>query len=324
MTNTQTTNLADTESIFLSDNIDTPTNNSSKEGEKLFTQQQLEAFIAERIKRERKMNESLIPVKQLIKTLASREEFKGKSYSDIAKNLVKALSEKSVKEESVKDVCGNTAETQAKTDSKCATKMENAVEEGIADAGSDAALQCGTQNNTREDFHGEENDEKEGNYVSEEAVEKTSVEKQNEQTDKPESQNTNNTLQQIEVFCAFKEKYPDADMNKLFDSNLFKSFAKGKNQSLLEICEEYCDFLSAFEEKGNHKSDNAFEASIHGQRQASPMLSTAFSSHSATSNISDGLTKQQMEIAKSAGLSYREYAELLSSIPKSPKRALTD
>ena len=77
-------NMANTENKAFSDNIN-ETQKVSDDGEKLFTRSQVEALITERIKRERKVNEALMPVKQLMKDIASRDEFKGKSYSEISK-----------------------------------------------------------------------------------------------------------------------------------------------------------------------------------------------------------------------------------------------
>jgi hypothetical protein len=91
----------------------------------------------------------------------------------------------------------------------------------------------------------------------------------------------------------------------------------------MEICEDFCSFLSLLDTE-KVKDDDESDMEYDGANRNSSMLSTAFSSHSATSDISGGLTKQQMEIAKSAGLSYREYSQLLSSIPKSHRRTVTD
>ena len=48
------------------------------------------------------------------------------------------------------------------------------------------------------------------------------------------------------------------------------------------------------------------------------LCSTGFSSGSASDihSMADGLTPMQRELAKRAGLSYREYAQILSEIPK--------
>ncbi len=319
MTNT-TTNATDTEKQVLSDNINDSCEHSNDTEEKLFTKQQVEALITDRIKRERKINESLLPVKQLVKTLSAKEEFKGKSYSEIAQKLVSVLSDFNAQNcnNGICEKCDSGIEDK-KTDAS--EKNPPIKESNTDDAGCVAAQSVGNDENLREVNHGQQNEEKE---------EKGTLEFENESQigkDRVESEKRGGLSQdsfvEISSLCEFKKKYPDADMNKLFDSDMFQSFAKGKKQSLTDICEDYCRFLSAFDRKiPDFEQQHRQEDFSYEQKRSSPMSSTAFSSHSGTSLVSDGLTKQQMEIAKSAGLSYREYAELLSSIPKSPTRTV--
>ena len=59
--------------------------------EKVFTQSQVDALINERIKRERKVNESLLPVKELLKAAMSKGLVKGRSYAEMAQDFVDRL-----------------------------------------------------------------------------------------------------------------------------------------------------------------------------------------------------------------------------------------
>ena len=304
-------NMANTENKAFSDNIN-EIQKVSDDGEKLFTRSQVEALITERIKRERKVNEALMPVKQLMKDIASRDEFKGKSYSEISKKLVEVLSKKESYEKESDGVCMGISE-----ENKGISDTEKVNDENLSretsentDAGCVAVQSCGNDESLREKVHGTDNGENEENAFS-------------EKSEEVQKEKNVDTVLGIDSLCAFKKKYPTADMNKLFDSNLFGSFAKGRNQSLMEICEDFCSFLSLLDTE-KVKDDDESDMGYDGANRNSSMLSTAFSSHSATSDISGGLTKQQMEIAKSAGLSYREYSQLLSSIPKSHRRTVTD
>ncbi|MBP3580810.1 MAG: hypothetical protein J6K12_06145 [Clostridia bacterium] len=316
MTNT-TTNATDTEKQVLSDNINDPLEHSTDAEQKLFTKQQVEALITDRIKRERKINESLLPVKQLVKTLSAKEQFKGKSYSEIAQKLVNVLSDFNAND-GVCERCDSGTE-----DKKTEASEKNPLvkESCIDDTGCVAAQSVGNDENLREVNHGQQNEEKEEKGVQ--AYEQVSQGGNDIVKEKENDSLSEDGFVEISGLCEFKKKYPAADMNKLFDSDMFQSFAKGKKQSLMDICEDYCRFLSAFDRKNPDFEQQPHEDNFsYEQRRSSPMSSTAFSSHSGTSPVSDGLTKQQMEIAKSAGLSYREYAELLSSIPKSPTRTV--
>ncbi len=113
----------------------------------------------------------------------------------------------------------------------------------------------------------------------------------------------------IKTLTQIKAKYPTADT--LLSGDRFQKFAKGRSGSISEIFDDYYDFVTTF-------SDTA-----HGDGEGHAQLaSTAFSAKSGVTDTGESLTKQQMEIAKSAGMSYREYANLLKSIPQRAARTL--
>jgi len=116
----------------------------------------------------------------------------------------------------------------------------------------------------------------------------------------------------MDVLCEIKAKYPKEVLEKLLEGNLFESFAKGRNGSMAEIFGDFCSFMS------NIKGD---ESECFAKND-SDYASTAFSSQSGTAESGINLTKQQMDMAKSAGLSYREYARMLESIPKRTGRTI--
>lgn len=117
----------------------------------------------------------------------------------------------------------------------------------------------------------------------------------------------------IAVLSDIKAKYPDAEVEKMLSGDGFERFAKGRSADIREIFDDYYDFMSAISEK--HRTQER-------DTDHSELCSTAFSSHSGASDMGANLTKQQMDMAKSAGLSYREYAEMLESIPKRTGRTI--
>lgn len=112
------------------------------------------------------------------------------------------------------------------------------------------------------------------------------------------------------ILTSIKSKYPQTAVEKLLSGDLFERFAKGRSGSVEEIFDDYYSFVTA----ANPDVQTSSEDSESG------FSSTAFSSQSGAVNYGSNLTKQQMDIAKSAGMSYREYQNLLESIPKSRTR----
>ncbi|MBR2021211.1 MAG: hypothetical protein IJ939_02130 [Clostridia bacterium] len=115
----------------------------------------------------------------------------------------------------------------------------------------------------------------------------------------------------MSLLCDIKSKYPKGDVEKLFSGDLFERFAKGRSGSMREIVDDFFSFVSSL----GIKEDTAGNTDGY-----SSFASTAFSSNAGTIGTGANLTKQQMEIAKSAGMSYREYANLLESVPKRAAR----
>ena len=116
----------------------------------------------------------------------------------------------------------------------------------------------------------------------------------------------------IGILSHLKQKYPEKALARMLEGNSFERFAKGRSGSMEEIFDDFYSFMEDFSGNGGNVSDEDHSA----------LSSTAFSSHSGASDSGAKLTKQQMEIAKGAGMSYREYADLLESIPKKAGRTI--
>ena len=118
-----------------------------------------------------------------------------------------------------------------------------------------------------------------------------------------------------------KDNFAGENIGYLLSSGLFESFAKGRRGNLIDVFSDFCEFMSHIPQNRTvsdayyGKEEDIFDEFDDG------FSSTAFSSHPSNStSYEDGLTKQQMDIAKSAGMSYREYAQLLGTIPKNKTR----
>lgn len=243
-------------------------NKQSEKGEKSFTQAQLENLISERLKRERKNNESLNEVKVLLSKLSDDGVLESKSYSDLAKELCERLN----------------SDTQEAAKQACESE-ENSVGNTSLPL-SDAEI----------------SDEKDEEILAENQTQDEKV----MQNDTLEKQEQKDEDMMSEIFD-FKKNFPDTDINSLFENKVFLAFSKGRHQNLCSLYGDYISFMSALYGDGQ-KSE---------RKDDSETFSTSFSARSKSygNDYSGILSKRQMEIAKSEGMSYREYAELLSSIP---------
>lgn len=228
--------------------------NEAENQQKMFTQSQLDEILAERLARERKINENLASVKQLLKTMSQRGLVKNGSYAEMAKEIISKLEGASERKE---QMSGQKAEP-----------LQDAAHATSATADADGKPYA------QDNFYG-------GN-------------------DECERESFCQTLSKI------KSKYPEKTVEKMLSGNMFECFARGKKGSPEEIFDDYYEFYTAMSQEPSEKESADF-------------ASTAFSSHSGTVSGTN-LTKQQMEIAKSAGMSYREYSDLLESIPKRGQR----
>ena len=112
----------------------------------------------------------------------------------------------------------------------------------------------------------------------------------------------------FEVLSNIREKYPDSMVEKMLAGNLFEKFAKGREGKIEDVFDDFYGFMSMIDAKKNSQNID--------EKENSNFASTSFSSYSGLPDAGTNLTKQQMEIAKSAGMSYREYQNLLESVPK--------
>ncbi len=244
--------------------------------EKTFTQSQLEALISERLKRERKNAEALRSVKDLLTNLSNSGTLKSSSYSDMASELSKLLSEK-------KDKAEENAVTVGGTHSALEENKNASDEEDVP---VDTAFDANAENNA--------------------LPEEEPVREQKKKSCK------DSFVLTADMARAIKKAYPQCDIGELLCDGLFEAFSKGKSGSPEEIYGDYITFLTAIENKGEDIE----------RRMYANTASTSFSASDKAcfTDGSEGLTKRQMEIARQNGMSYREYAGLLSNIPHRAKK----
>jgi len=134
------------------------------------------------------------------------------------------------------------------------------------------------------------------------------------------------------VLYELKKRFPENDVAHDVTSKEFELFAKGKSADISEIYKDFLCFKAQysdnntgfpsntvqgsepeFSHKGNLTSDKSsyeFDGTSRGY--------SGFSGGAPLADYSKMLTKRQMDIAKQSGMSYREYANLLQSIPQNP------
>ena len=108
---------------------------------------------------------------------------------------------------------------------------------------------------------------------------------------------------------SLEEEYPGEDAAMTVLSESFRLFAEGRNAPLGDIYEQYIRFERA-------------HGGSEGARRKTVPLRSSFSDGAVQTDYGASLTKRQMEIAREGGLSYREYAEMLGSLPGTGKISL--
>ena len=134
------------------------------------------------------------------------------------------------------------------------------------------------------------------------------------------------------VLYELKERFPENDVAHDVTSKEFELFAKGKSADISEIYKDFLCFKAHYSDNNTGFPSNTVRASepefSHKGNLTSDKSSyefddtsrgySGFSGGAPLADYSKMLTKRQMDIAKQSGMSYREYANLLQSIPQNP------
>ncbi len=119
-------------------------------------------------------------------------------------------------------------------------------------------------------------------------------------------QEEENTLSQSKI-PAFLLKYGEEKFLQIMRDPAFRAFCEGKSGDILSLYESYAEFLKAL----------CQSPEVKRHREAQRLLASTGFSNRASAAVDYGslLTENQKMIAKAAGMSYRQYSELISQIP---------
>ena len=223
---------------------------------KLFTHAELENIVEQRLSRERKNNESLIKIRDILSILRQKEAFKKLSNASLADKL----------EELEKGICdAENTSADVPTDQKVHpdTNDEKSTRGGNADA------------------------EEPGIGVNEAFYDEGE--------------------RRIRELSEFLTIYGEEKLEEVLSDSAFRFFSRGKRGDLLSLYEDYLGFIEGLSSSPGVKRYRA------AQRE---LASTGFSGGaSCVTDYGSVLSENQRRIAKAAGMSFRQYAELISQIP---------
>ena len=276
--------------------------------EKTFTREETEAIVESRLARERRNNEQLLPIRELLHRLRRQEPNRSLSTAALSDLVVRmldsALKDKSLSSPSRADgaeTAGSTkaaAETAADTDSNpeyVLSKAKEPTPNETVPAASESAVseegrkpvENGTEARDGAEYHGMTPPEKET------AAELTEEEAKRERR-----------RRDIRDFLG---EYGEDTLLSALSDDAFRQFCIGKNDTLCGLYRGYLAFLSALTENKNARLCRAAERQL---------ASTGFSNTaSGAPDYGAALSENQKSVARSAGMSYRDYAALLEQIP---------
>lgn len=317
--------------------------NVKSKSEKLFTQSELSKLINKRLSRERRNNSSLSKVYKLLKELIDKKIINACSYAEAAKELEKKLlllcndenmniddrnvgnaGEKSENDEKITEILSVTSEETDDGEFSEEELLSEAVvhENGKkADDGKDEAKTV----NLSESF---------GDELYEDECRDCTGESSEQGTDSVLEKAHREAYPLSEISQLF-ERFPENRAWRIITSPEFSDFCRGRVGGLCELYDQFCknfhELCSLFDGEEKTESEHLLKApysDINPRSIISEYSSTGFSGRSASPSSDDGanLSPLQRKIAKSAGISYREYASMLREIPqysKSDKRTLT-
>ncbi len=315
-----------------------------------FTQRELEKHINARLIRERKKNQNLEALKTMVDTLLDEGIINANSYAEAAEELMTVIAENAVgnkeEKEEKKDIA-DMVKSLGDTDSSC--KSSDSTEDEVSTKGNHKSDKSPDKNNNA-NSHAETAKElmaltvgdTVGNWEAENAV----TEKGNDLMEFVKDED-------VKIFCGNKDNAESeqirvtaeddiADKNGKFpegeavrktewqtaesispfgaeekDAVAAESVSEGKaydNERLVGLLREFIGIL-----EGGRTSEKKTDSGFFARRN---ICSTGFSKTGSGEDmrLAQTLTPTQREIARRAGLSYREYAELLREIPENARK----
>lgn len=127
-----------------------------------------------------------------------------------------------------------------------------------------------------------------------------------EETDIPSGEEENPEAEQGGA-PEMQTEISDADMRRIIADPMFVCFAKGKTQDIASLCRDFCTMLA--------QGENAMEKS-----NLSESVLARVTPGGGNYGAGVVLTERQRALARSAGMSYREYYDLISGIPEHTRK----
>lgn len=270
------------------------------DNKRLFTQKELEKHINARLVRERKKNGDIMLFKNMVDELMKSGIINADSYAEAGKRLTELLSvmpagnseEEALKDNIVENSVDNTVNNAVENTTKTTTENVNTLK---ADAQSENEV-----SKPDNPEYPEEIEESENVQLAEDVP--FVVAGQRAETGE------------------MLAKSDDESTKEMYGQELTGS-QESVEKKLSRLCAELSRLLDGTAEKSitDNQDDEIFDDGFYARRSA---CSTGFSANSACDAQSSGfeLTPTQRDIARRAGISYREYAELLKDIPDSTKK----
>ncbi|MGI6197265.1 MAG: hypothetical protein ACOYIO_09360 [Eubacteriales bacterium] len=126
---------------------------------------------------------------------------------------------------------------------------------------------------------------------------------------------------------ALADAFPDNDVAHDVSSKAFRLFADGRDGDMKSLYQAYLALREAFGVAENGAKAHTRSEMFEDEPADDGGLSRFYSSFSGGLPVSDyaeTLTARQMLMARQSGMSYREYAELLHSVPQGNGRRRAD
>ena len=121
------------------------------------------------------------------------------------------------------------------------------------------------------------------------------------------------TVDRLYALCG---KFPEENVIADISTEAFRIFSSGRKGSPESVYAEFIGLKKAFGVfDGNKRSvvQNGHNEQCVGE-EASQRAYSSYGSVNSYRDVSKGLTKRQMQMARESGMSFREYEELLNSI----------
>ena len=333
---------------------------SFRDGEKKFTQEELEKLISERLKRERKNNAAISALKKTLDVMSDSGFIKSGSYSLMAEELTRLLRQNlaqnhisaapsamvSVNPDGFNFITdddsekndGRVPDNDEAEQNPHGNELKHVPENKKYTENADSIIETNgmifENSGTTNEISGTALD-KANTALENEDIKGTKVPIFSEIVPESVGEHAGARTFSPEIFGVLyelKERFPENDVAHDVTSKEFELFAKGKSADISEIYKDFLCFKAQYSDNNTGFPSNTVQGS-------EPVLSrkdipasdknsyefdgtsrgySGFSGGAPLADYSKMLTKRQMDIAKQSGMSYREYANLLQSIPQNP------